>query len=622
MPERLAAQNYLPWFRLDSLPTPSPTMPFATSPRTRNIQRSRFRAGWVGCLIVLCSSVTLMAADRVPATKRIPRDSLFYVAIPNASVLAERASNSFLGKMFRDEEFQPFVKSFEAWFKGRYSEELEKDSGLSLDELQKLPQGEIAIALLPMDEDKLPLVAFFQFGDHREQIEKLMAKAAERAKEQGAKLSTEEIEGTEVSFLTVEPKEETDDDSNAKKNPFDEGITAWFIKDDTIVVGAGKNWPKSVLSRWDGEGTRNLADHRSFQAIMSACRDQDREPCFEFYVDPIGLMKSVLQSGEAVSPQVAIFLGFLPQLGLDKFKGMGGVYDLGWDGTEQRMRMLIQIDQPPTRLMKLFQFPPRELVPSSWVPANAGGYGAISWDLAAAWQAIGETVDTFQGRGKFDEVIARTSKEMDLGDFNLKTDLIDQFSGTIEYFVPLEAVETENEDDAASSVPKFGVGLGLTNAEAFRKTLARLSKSPLLAALEQREFEGQTIYEVSGNEAMAFTVVGDQLLITGDKELIENALRNNTGEGLRDTAEFQRYLKSTMGPFSVLVFNRGGEELAQMLEAIKAGSMGEGDGELDLSKLPDAKTIRRYLTPTIDTVKPHEQGLLLDGFSLPASDNE
>lgn len=577
------------------------------------------------------------AAEHIPAAKRIPRESLLYVSVPDARVLIERVSASYLGRMARDDAFQPFLATLKAFFENKLKQEIEKNVGLTPEDLLKLPSGEITFALLPMDEDKLPIVIFFQFGEHREQIETLLAKAVEREKERGATLSTDEVEGTEVTTLKAAPRKADDEDSDdkdsddedgSKKNPFDDDLTSWFIKDDMLVFGAGTAWPKTVLARWDGEGSRSLADNRSFQAIMDACRDEDRQPCVEYFVDFIGLMKSILQSGEAVSPQVAIFLGFLPQLGLDKLHGIGGVFDLGWDGTEQRMRTLVQIDQPPTRLMKLFQFPPRDLEPSDWIPSSAGTYGALSWDLAAAWEAIGETVDTFQGKGKFEELIARASKELEVGDFNLKTDLVDQFTGSIEWFLPvtaevpqatLEANESDDKPDAARV--RFGVGLQLANSDTFRKTLANLSKSPIMASVNQKEFEGQTIYEIPGGTPLYFAVVADRLLITPDRELIENAFRDNKGEGLRDSADFQRYFEKLVGPLSLLGFEREGDNTAGLVEMLKQIRV-DDDTQIDFSTLPDAETIKKYLTPSITTMKPHEQGLLIEQFSLPPAEKE
>ena len=578
------------------------------------------------------------AADHIPTAKRIPRDSLFYVSVPDARVLIERVSASYLGRMARDDAFQPFLATLKAFFESKVKQEIEKEVGLTPEELLQLPAGEITLALLPMDEDKLPVVFFFQSGENRKLMETLLDKAIDREKERGATLSTEEVEGTEVSTIKSAPRdsEDTDgddDEDGSNKNPFEDELTSWFIKDDTFVFGAGKAWPRTVLARWDGEGSRNLADNRAFQTIMDACRDEDRQPCVEYFVDFIGLMKSVLQSGEAVSPQVAIFLGFLPQLGLDKLRGIGGVFDLGWDGTEQRMRTLVQIDQPPTRLMKLFQFPPRDLQPSDWVPASAGTYGSISWDLAAAWDAIGETVDTFQGKGKFEELVARFSKELEMGDFNLKADLVDQFTGSVEWFLPvasevpeaqLEATDSDS-DKADPAAVRFGVGLQLSNPDTFRKTLANLSKSPLMASVNQKEFEGQTIYETPGSLPVYFAVVSDRLLITPDRELIENAFRDNKGEGLRDSADFQRYLQKLVGPLSLLGFERQGDNTAAVIEVLKQLKKDDDDAAedwIDFSTLPDAETIKKYLTPSVTTMKPHEQGLLIEQFSLPPADKE
>lgn len=584
---------------------------------------------WRMFVVVLALGIAgaCSAADKIPVAKRIPRDSLAYLRVPSVPVLKERFLASSFGKLFQDPASQPFIEEFQSYFTKTVASQFEANSGLTLEEASSLFTGELALAVLPMDEGEFYGVVFLEFGTQRELLDRWINKLVEAQKEKGATLTTDTVEGVEVSFLESPPAKSEDDEESDDEEAKPTTVS-WFVQGEHFVLGAGKGWAGSILSRWDGADDRNLASQRTFQTILSACQTEGREPALEFYVDPIGLMKGILSSGEAVSPQIAVFLGFLPQLGLDKFQGLGGTYDLNVEGCNERIRMLFQYDQPPSRLMKLFQFPAKPLAPSAWIPATAATYGTISWDLAAAYAAIGETFDTFQGRGKFDEVVASSTKELGIEDFNLKTDVIDQFTGTIEWFTPLANDTDEVKDqitaEGAEAVEanRFAIGFELANADQFGKLLAKLSKTPVMASIKQRDFEGNTIYEVGADEegGVVFAVVGNRLLVTMVPTIVEDALRKGDGDRLADSDDFRRYRGKLPDEVSMLGFERVGDTLGAIVTTLKTLSPKTGDDDEndlpDFTKLPDAEVIKKYVAATISSLKPHEQGLFYEMFSL------
>ena len=87
------------------------------------------------------------------------------------------------------------------------------------------------------------------------------------------------------------------------------------------------------------------------------------------FIDPINLVTTALQMSGQNSVQASMFLGFLPTLGLNGFRGVGGSMDLATGDFDSESRTFMFVDQPASGVMGLFQFPAADLAPPEWVPA-------------------------------------------------------------------------------------------------------------------------------------------------------------------------------------------------------------------------------------------------------------
>lgn len=593
------------------------------------------RSVWFAVCVValsLCggtSTRVARGADPVAADKRVPRDTLVFLRIRSIPEFQKQLAGTSLGRLVADPALAEFAGQARAALTKVFADQVESKLELGLDDLLKLPAGEIALAFVPGDGTGLQGVWFLQYGEERATVDKLIAKVVSTAEEKGGKVAVDTVEGVEVSTLTPAPPEKDDDAEADEAEASAPQPTRWFHKDGYLVLGNGNSWPAEVLSRWEGDTGRALVDSRNYRNAMEGCRgEREGEPLISAFIDPLALVRASLGGGEGLNPQMAIFLGFLPQLGIDRLRGLGMQFDLQEGDFESVYRVMILIDQPPSKLMRLFTFPAAVREPAKWVPADITGYMSMGWDLQAALEAIEETFDTFQGRGKFSEMLDKLAANPGFGGIHIKTDVIDLLSGKFQF--AMHAPEKEASED--EEVPeRFLVAIGLSDAAAFRKTFAKIGKLPSFSG-ETREFEGEQILEVGGagdaaeedGEAVALrsaiAVVGSDLYFTNDVRLLEQRIRVAEAETpLVDSAEYRALVARFPAETSFLSYQQSEEQLRALYNQLREMSVEdlfpEQNIDLDFSKLPEFDSLKKYFPPSGGYMRPHENGLFIESFS-------
>src|SRR5262249_12681226 len=137
-------------------------------------------------------------------------------------------------------------KSFEA-----LSRQIEDEFGLSAAELFAIPHGEVALAVVPLPEDRIGGVLFLDFGDRKDSVEKLLDKAAEALDRQHARRTEDEIDETRIVTYQIDDDAANDEDSD--ELPSWLRSFGYFLKDSFLVLGTDAAVLKEVLSRWDGK---------------------------------------------------------------------------------------------------------------------------------------------------------------------------------------------------------------------------------------------------------------------------------------------------------------------------------------------------------------------------------
>jgi hypothetical protein len=561
--------------------------------------------------LVLCRPA--VAADAVPAARRLPSNTFVHLTIPSVDELKKRWDESAIAEIREDRALADFREDIEALLE-EASARVKEHVGLTLEELLEIPSGEFAIAVSQLPGQKFGAVGFLEFGDSEDKVDRLLDQAAQALERKDAERRVEEFEGTRIVVYTLASEDAAEGEEGAEPKEL-----AYFVKDTTLVAGNGLPVLQEVLERWDGESNETLAADNVYNYIVQQTETRGRPALLRWYLNPIDLMRAVVMAGAQGNPQVAMAFGFLPALGLDKFKAVGGGLDMATGEFESVSRTLLYVDQPPTGLLNVFQFPATDLSPPRWVPAAASTYFALNWDVAGAYRAVGALVDTFQGPGAFDQMVEGLSQQGP--GIHVKRDIIDLMTGKVHVYStpPKETVADDGEVEVP--IENFLVAIGVKDAQKARDLLKTLSES---ADVETRQFQGETIYEMAspaglGNAEATFglAVARDSLLATNNVTVLEQMLREGRGgTSLGDSTEYKRVARHFPAKTSMLSFARQETQVKALYEMLRNGQIGQDIEGVDFSKLPPFEQVQKYLPLSGSYTVPDKQGALFVNFSL------
>jgi len=313
------------------------------------------KRGVIPCLLALTlCTPSSQAADAVPVAKRLPPDVFALISCPSVAQLKSRFQESSMGQLVQDEAFADFFQQIETQIE-LISNQMQEQAGVSLKQTLNIPQGEFTFAVIRTPDRKLGFVLLIDFGENRETVDGLLEKAQSAIADSGdVEHATEDVEGTTVHVYTPQ---------NAPAENGPEVKPSFCIRDTHFILGSSVPAVQSVLVRWDGDNERTLASNATYAYIASKCQDSRRTPAAIWFIDPINLVTTALQMSGQNSVQASMFLGFLPTLGLNGFRGVGGSMDLATGDFDSESRTFMFVDQPASGVMGLFQFPAADLAP-------------------------------------------------------------------------------------------------------------------------------------------------------------------------------------------------------------------------------------------------------------------
>ena len=566
------------------------------------------------------------ADDPVPAAKRLPPVTYGFVSVPDVTEAKARFDATAAAGVFTDPALAEVREMIAEKF-GEAGEALRNRLGVTLEELAAVPTGEVTFAVVQTGPRQVAVVGLLDYGQSRDTVDALLEKAEDALDENGLTRSEEPFEGTEVVVWTA-PAPEVDEfaenyNPNAPK-PEPQRF-GYFLKDSYLVVASDPTALEAVLVRWDGTHGSTFADSDAFSYIADRTKSDGREPVLLWYADVMGSVRSaVLGSGQGGMP-AQLALSYLPVLGIDEFKAVGGSMDWATEDYASVGKVVLYADRTD-RALGLFTFPPAPTAPPAWVPADAASYAAFNWDLAGAYDAVRATYDSMIGSGEFDRFIAERSADRDLP-VDIEADLIDAFSGKIElvsYPIAPEVLAESVESGEQPPQPVV-IALGLKDP---RKLSELLEKSVAGSGgeLSSRDFRGTPVYEAanpSDGQRFGFAVSGDTLLLSPDVTRLESALRGPADAPLVQSETFREAVTTMPAAVSILTFSDQTGQAETFYNMFRDGTLAEqapgGQGEAlknVADALPPFDAVRKYLGLSAGYLVPDEHGALWVSFGL------
>lgn len=492
----------------------------------------------------------------VPAARCLPADTFAYARLVDGSAIRQRWAESSLGRMMDDPKVRPISQELYS-IASQTVRDASDEFGMSLDSLLEIPQGQIAVAVIP---GQVSAERGGTGGETEEAIRRRLERrrAAERTVgvvvmveklEQNADAIKTLLQGIEKTLAKngfVEKSVRVDGGSISRwvhPRGADEFAWEWFDHDGWVVAGVGASSVGSVLSRLNGSVTSTgpsdgstatdgiepscLAENANFAAVMTRSLGAEAEsPDVTFFVNPYRIVRwSMLRSEMA-----GFAWPIIQELGIEKMRGVGGSIFRGGRWVENVTHLDVVIDPPRDGFFGVVRPQSVEYEPPRWVPADVSVYSHLGWDVATAFDNLAKVVNRFAGEGEFEKSFLQRTQQR-LG-FDPRTDLIDNLTGD---YVSIQRMEEPGVWNATGRADAIRV----KDPAVARQMLAKL-RERLTGAMERETIAGEEVWQVqkrpnrqprrSRRETTWYwLVMDDWLILTNSRSLLSDVLRARAG---------------------------------------------------------------------------------------------
>ena len=504
------------------------------------------RRGLMACLLAVLLFVPFVQAERPVAPKLLPDRTVGLLRIRNYPETRTKFGETAMGRMLSDEEIGPLVSSLYEQLQELYSR-VEDRVGVPLEKLRSLPQGEIWLAAVPpANEGTMGLALLIDTGNQVATAKKLLERGEALLLERGGRKIEETLADTQVNIFVPpgvdEPRRETKKD-NATGKEWSElvvglGTTVEFERDGAVVIASTPTLAEEILKSWNGS-EKPLAENERFAAIMRRCQSAEDAPEFEWYVDPINLIKSVAQG----NPGAQLGLALIPALGLDGIQGAGGTMTFNSGEFDQVGHTHILLENPKSGVMEVLQMASGDATPEPWVPSDVMGYMTLNWNLQESWAKGSKVFDSYFGEGSASERISRFVKNR--LDIDFEKELLPAIAGRI-------TIAQWSEPPARINSGANVFAIKLADAKEFQPILEKImAKYP--DRLEKQSISGTTYYTINlpqrpnqpdeetvRQPSPCFAVVGDYLIFSDSVKFFEHCVKTQTtGKTLANELDYK-----------------------------------------------------------------------------------
>lgn len=604
--------------------------------------------------------------------KLLPESTKGFVSATNYEQLKSHWEQTDVGKLMADPVMQPFVKDFRRQLQERFLE-LRKKLGLTIEDLQDVPTGELTLGIIQSPADTRAMVLLMDVTGRLDQAKAMLDKATTNLTAAGAKRSEATWSGMPVIVLDDIPGEEGE--------PLQEAV--YFLQDNFLGAADNKQVMQGVLARFAGQGTGSLAEVEAFRAIMARCQQEagDWTPQLRWFVEPIAYME--LQENATPPdkrPKGKTNVQIAKNQGFEAIRGVGGFADLAVEGFQLLHRTAVYApntkDNPYEKSMKMLVFLNRtEFDPPDWVPRAIATYGTLYGDVLNAFDNFGPLFDELFGEGEkgvWLDVLDSLKNDPNGPQIDLRAELFsymaDRASMISDYVLPITptserqvfAIETKDPQKVAAAIKKTLEGDKDVHRREHNGHVIWESVPP--APTEVPKISLRAVPPLGGAERRpeddqededrkpffpnaAVTVAYGQLLVGSHYgflvKVLDQADKNDERETLAHDVEF-RVVSAMLKKLGadkdcVRTFSRTDEEMRATYELFRQGKMPEAQtmlarvinsmmgvneqGQLrtqqfDGSKLPDYDFVRRALGPSGMFGRSEPTGWFAKGFLL------
>jgi hypothetical protein len=646
--------------------------------RSSILRSSILRSTAAASLVALVLGSMTPAAGLPPSETIFPATTRAWLSIPDTKALQERFDRSPYGQFLADPAMKEFVDGLRERISQNGRQRLQK-LGLTLEDLEKIPGGEVAAAAIESRPGTLSTVLLVDTTGKEAEAKALVDRITKRLLER--KATTVSIPGAPPQLTVYQLPDDLSDDRvpKGRRVAFALAPSALVVGDDAQQVGQAF----AVLAQGRED---SLATVQSFKAVIPPCTAAlpEKTAPVRWFVDPLAFAKAYQASNppreKRKGPDYVAILG---RQGFDAVKAAGGVIAFGVGSHAFRHHTMVYAPPLPGReplavdtydlAARMLRFPNVDRIqPPAWVPRDITGWTTLEWDLQQAFAAAETLVDDIVGdKGVYDDVIASLKEDPDGPQIDVEQDLVaclgNRLTMVSDHVDPLGpdcerlviAIEATDEAKVAATIAK------VMNADKDMQKLEigghqvweLIDRSAALPQLEIETPGGAITHADHDDESQrrrqrirdkeekllphsAVTVAKGHLLIASHRDVLEKVLLESGGrEPLTDaTATLTELDRLVTSQTSLRSFGREDETVRPAYELLRQGSMPKsksvlgqilngllGDGKpgtvreqrIDGSTLPEFEKVRRYLGTAALGMESRPDGWYIAGLALP-----
>ncbi len=569
--------------------------------------------------IVLFSSFSLSANEEVNQLQYLPSDTLMCFTVENFSKLRQEYRQLPFAKAFQDEQMKKFLAKPKEKLLSLFREWEEANEVSSKEYLGNLsaPSGQVVMALTgvqgtPPEMPQIDFVVIMEAKDDngwKEFLEKLWENAPQ---EEVVKLE-EDFMGTTIVYVKPNPEGENTDLEELPISP------CYSFCQGSFIMSSNESTLKEVVARMHEEiDAPSLLDSEIYQQTMLKCHLEDSDSIV--FINFSAIMDTVREMVPEESMGMVEMV--TDWLGVNQLQALGQDIELLTDNGQSLSKGFVLMSGEPKGLMEAIQISSSSSPNFENVPADAGEYFLMHFDLGIFWREINVLVENLdpQGNMQFQAQVEQMEQQLEC---SISEDLIPSLGNRWEvykdYKKPLSLMSERST-----------ISLSLNQPEKLREILDR-AIAVFQAPFQIEEYMEVSVYSMMMGQNMppefqdapAFAIHNNQLIFSSKKSGLQKLVRmlKNKKNSLASKTRFKNLIKQVPGSKDFFHYVSLGDQfdyLAAVMGEVM-GMMGQG-GEieewLDWSLFPSAKKLKKFLSSaTVTRAMRVEDGYFFESHS-------
>ena len=556
-----------------------------------------------------------------PSEKLLPASTRVWVSVADPQALRKRFERSALGGLIYDPLMSTFLDGLRQ--QGRTSADpLRGTLEITLEEVEKIAGGEIALAVIERSDGMLATIALIDTTGREAEVATVVEAVLGRVAAKGGKpvaapapIKAFALPVPPASGATAGPPAGATAATAPRQLAIAVAPSAVILGDRLDAVAeVAPALGNAASGRADG-----LAAVPAFATVMERCGKGVPATAapLRWFVDPLAYLAADRRTFPPTKNKKGPdYVAILRRQGFDAVNGAGGYLFFGEGNVDLRHNTLIhappQNGRPadgPDRFAKaarMLRFPNvAGHAPATWVPGGAASWTSLEWDIANAFDSIQPLVDDVVGEaGVFEDVIASLEEDPDGPQIKVRDDLIKHLGKRCavasDHTSPIDpdcermliAIETSNPEAVAAVIDK-----GMTSESDVRKVEAGghvIWETVKAAAAPEKSDGSQDGDDAAGRRRarqrerqeketvwpnLSVAVAHGHIFLASHRDFLERVLSNPRTSSIVEDGGYQEVaaeLKQLLGgDWAMSSFSRTEKEIRPAYELLRAGRLPE-----------------------------------------------